>query len=79
MGILNVQVFLRKSRYLFIFQRIGVCDGDGELNEDVAGREAIIEGDFYTLSDASHISTEYFYKPFPFLILLDPFRRRWSQ
>ena len=29
-----------------------------------AGREAIIEGDFYTLSDATHISTEYFYKPF---------------
>ncbi|BEB74673.1 hypothetical protein VEE18_47600 (plasmid) [Escherichia coli] len=39
-----------------------ICDGDSM--KIFAGREAIIEGDFYTLSDATHISTEYFYKPF---------------
>lgn len=27
-------------------------------------QEAIVEGDFYTFNDATHISTEYFYKPF---------------
>lgn len=50
-----------------------MCDLRWGLNEDLAGREAIIEGDFYTLSDATHISTEYFINLFPFLILLDPF------
>ncbi|EBP8237648.1 hypothetical protein APG88_20710 [Salmonella enterica] len=41
-----------------------VISEGGGLSDDFVDRTATIEGDFYTLSDAIHISTEYFYKSF---------------